>query len=577
MQLIYHENPSFNDAVHEDDLQYMLKNTYTNTSFFLQTITKDGSTYTFWGDVQKKLYFVSDNMRDRFGFKRNKVEDLPRKWVDRIYNPIDKRRYQLDVENMIRDKKQAFDERYMVQDCDDHIFWVHCYGQIEWSEDKTTPLFFCGKINAQDMSLITDPVTSFAGESIIMNHLKMIEKYNRHCSCIGFSLNHVQKINSIQGRTYGKRMMQDVAHELVRRCNKMVTFYRLDTTYFIAILSTSAGIPYEQCIEEIREIIQETYRKMGFPEQDSCSFAVMQFPKANHTVIDFLGDMVTLIDLAMKETDVPYLDEHSEAVYQLQKQTELEFLIKKNVTDGMIDFRPVVQPVISTKTGKIIGGETLMRWKDADRDISPAIFIPILENSSMIHMAGMWIFEHAVQICKEITRSLPDFYLNVNVSVRQLDHPDFYDFIPAVLKKYDLDGKHIVIEVTESCLAEEPEHIRKLLEVCQSCGIRLALDDFGTGYSSMHVLLEYPLHVVKIDRSLLLEMSESADKYNFISSIVYACHQFGKTVCIEGVENKRQRDLSDKAGCDLIQGFYYYRPLELDQLKKVIEEQTANL
>ena len=100
--------------------------------------------------------------------------------------------------------------------------------------------------------------------------------------------------------------------------------------------------------------------------------------------------------------------------------------------------------------------------------------------------------------------------------------------------------------------------------------IRIALDDFGTAYSSLRLLLTYPVDIVKLDRSLLLEMSESDEKLDFICSIVYACHRFRKTVCMEGVETKSQSDMIVEAGCDMIQGYYYYKPMETRDVYKLI-------
>ena len=572
MQLIYTEDPDFQDLIHKEDLKYMIENTYTDTSFFLQTITHDGSTYTFWGDIQKNLFFVSDNLRDGFGFERNIVPDLLTVWSNKIYNPIDRTRYFDEIKKLFLEHGTEFDMRYQVVNAQGRIFWVHCFGQLKWSEDGQDPLFFCGKVSEQDKSLMTDPISSFAGEPILNNHLAMLDKSEKSSTCIGFRLNNISKINSVQGRAYGNQLIANIAHDLTANCPTRMPFYRLSGKNFVAVLSHTVGADYKEIIEQIRKIIDTNYKQMGVPVEHACSFAVMDYPKSGFTPMDFIENMRALIRLSTEAPNEPFLDEQAEGVLQMQRQTNMELLLNKNVLSGMSAFRAVVQPVVSTKTGKIIGGEVLLRWKEDDIDISPAVFIPIMEKSALIQIAGRWVFEQAVKTCKQAIEYMPDFYLTVNVSLRQLYDPEFFDFIPAVLKKHGLSGKHIVVEMTESCIDQEPEKVIELFKICDECGIRIALDDFGTGYSSMQVLLKYPLSIVKIDRSLLLEMSESQKKYNFISSIVFACHQFGKTVCIEGVENEKQRELSCYAGCDMIQGFYYYKPTELDQLIQVIRK-----
>ena len=191
----------------------------------------------------------------------------------------------------------------------------------------------------------------------------------------------------------------------------------------------------------------------------------------------------------------------------------------------------------------------------------------------MIHTAGRWVFEQAVRNCMRLITYNPSFYLTFNVSLHQLSDVHFLDFMTATLEKYRLDGSHLVAELTESCLDEQPEKLTKFVEGCDRLGIRIALDDFGSGYSSLRMLLQYPSSIIKLDRSLLTEMTESTDKKNFIASIVYACHRFGKKVCMEGVETQVQDTLIKDAGCDTIQGYYYYRPMEVSSLYKLVSRE----
>ena len=158
-------------------------------------------------------------------------------------------------------------------------------------------------------------------------------------------------------------------------------------------------------------------------------------------------------------------------------------------------------------------------------------------------------------------------------SLQQLEDESFIVFIEQTLRKYELDGEHIVMELTESCMDDQPEKLEQFVKACENLNIRIALDDFGSGYSSLRVLLRYPSNIIKLDRSLLVEMSDSFEKNGFITSIVYACHQFGKKVCMEGVETDFQDEIVKESGCDLIQGFYYYRPMELEQLYRLLAEQ----
>ena len=138
------------------------------------------------------------------------------------------------------------------------------------------------------------------------------------------------------------------------------------------------------------------------------------------------------------------------------------------------------------------------------------------------------------------------------------------------LKKYNFSGKHLVLEMTETHYDEAPAKVRQFVENCRELGIRVAIDDFGDGYASLAFLIKYPAAVVKLDRSLINEMAASDDNINFIASIVYACHRFGKKVCAEGVETEKEFEILKDSGCDLIQGYYFYKPLELNDFYELL-------
>ena len=171
----------------------------------------------------------------------------------------------------------------------------------------------------------------------------------------------------------------------------------------------------------------------------------------------------------------------------------------------------------------------------------------------------------------------PSFYLTFNVSLRQLSDSGFLPFMREVLEKYQLAGSSLVAELTESCLDEQPKKLEEFVAECQKMGLYIALDDFGSGYSSLRMLLQYPSSIIKLDKSLVQEVTESDEKMNFIRSIVYACHQFGKAVCMEGVEDADQNSIILDTGCDMIQGYYYYRPMEVHDVYQLVSESHQNI
>lgn len=555
-------------------LQRFLSNTYCDVSFLLTAFSGDISTnYLFFGDMQKNLFFISDNMRKRFGFENNIVSDLIQKWASRIVDPDLLKRFWDDINAILEKKKSYHDLRYQITDVYGNNVWIRCTGKLKWNEDGTKPLFFAGCIMQQDEDFVVDLLTNFPTESVLAKELEEIQQLNKSCQAIGFSFHNITQINNNYGRSYGDNLIQRIAIKLNNALSNQMTFYRLSGMRCVALTNPHTEQETRALIANIKGIIDKAYQMQGVALQSTCSFAVMEYPQEHVSAKDFIENITSLIKVAHQSPAQLYIDDSDGNIKKIQKASNLERNLIENILNDMENFRIVIQPVVSTQDQRPVGGETLLRWRFEGKEVSPGIFIPIIENEHMIHLVGRWVFEQAVHSCVRILTYDPDFYLTVNVSLQQLHDEGFIDFIRQTLCKYDLDGKHIVMELTESCMDDQPEKLDRFVNACADMHIRIALDDFGSGYSSLRVLLRYPSNIIKLDRSLLLEMSDSFEKSGFITSIVYACHQFDKTVCMEGVETEFQNELVREAGCDLIQGFYYYKPMEVEQIYQLFAEQ----
>lgn len=213
-------------------------------------------------------------------------------------------------------------------------------------------------------------------------------------------------------------------------------------------------------------------------------------------------------------------------------------------------------------TGKLYGAEALARWTCGKYgSISPGEFIPLLENSGLINQMGRWIFEEAAGQCKKWRRVIPDFTMSINVSYHQLRKGDIVPEALKVLKELELEPCGLVLELTESYFMKEEENRENVLEKLHKAGFRLAMDDFGMGYSSLLSLKNIPVDIVKIDRGFVSGIAKGRFNLIFIKAITELCHNVGKRVCLEGVETEAEYRAVCDTGLELIQGFYFGRPV----------------
>lgn len=539
-----------------------------------RAVTQDNhSGYFYMGNLQQDLFYLSDNMRDDFGFQSNLVHGLFKLWTKRISTPEFQDLYWQDISNMLREKRTLRDLRYRVKDVWGNSQWVRDYGVLEWSQDGTEPLFFASRITHQDNNFVVDPISNFLREPAALQQLAELKKLSEKTLVIGFRLNGITEVNGIKGRSFGDRLLQKCGEILQENLSWKMSFYRLEGMRCLAIVNPvfqSEGA--QVLIGQIRSLVKSCYDAMGIPLENVCTFGLMEYPLGDFTPEDLVENLVSLIRVAKQETTRDYVDYTEDNIRRIRQMSNMVMALSQDVANHMDHFRIVIQPIVSAGDGRAIGGEVLLRWNFEGKEISPALFIPILERSNLIHTVGRWVFEQAVKTCVRIHAYDPTFYLTFNVSLHQLNDTRLQDFMRETLEKYRLKGSSLVAELTESSLDEQPDRLMRFLNQCQNLGMYVALDDFGSGYSSLRMLLQYPCSIIKLDRSLMLEVTESEAKMNFVRSIVYACHQFGKTVCIEGVEREDQNEIILNIGCDLIQGFYYYHPMELGDLYRLLSQ-----
>ncbi len=231
------------------------------------------------------------------------------------------------------------------------------------------------------------------------------------------------------------------------------------------------------------------------------------------------------------------------------------------------------QPKVDVNNKKIYGFEALLRWHDPQLGfISPADFIPIAENTGKIVQIGLWVFE---QVCIQINTWHSkgfDFKVSLNVSIRQLQDPNFISSFKQVLEETKVDTSLIELEITESILSEDLEIITQLFKQIKDLGLSISLDDFGTKYSSLSYLTNLPVDILKIDRTFIKDSCTNVKDAAIAKTIVILAKELQLKVVAEGVEDQDQVDLLEDMQCDYIQGFYYYRPMCVSDIDTLLDQ-----
>jgi diguanylate cyclase (GGDEF)-like protein len=233
------------------------------------------------------------------------------------------------------------------------------------------------------------------------------------------------------------------------------------------------------------------------------------------------------------------------------------------------EFRLAYQPLVDAKNGEIVAVEALLRWRRADGEmIDPAMFIPIAEKCGLIYPIGLWVLRTA---CREAL-GWHGIKLSINVSPAQLRNPEFPVELGHILEETGFPASRLELEVTETYLVSDPLVANRNLDVIRKFGVGIALDDFGTGYASIGFLRNFRFEKLKIDRSMVIDAAQNNGSMAMVASSIAVARAMDMQVTAEGVETEAQADLVRAAGCDHIQGWYYYKALEAAEIGARLRE-----
>jgi EAL domain-containing protein (putative c-di-GMP-specific phosphodiesterase class I) len=264
----------------------------------------------------------------------------------------------------------------------------------------------------------------------------------------------------------------------------------------------------------------------------------------------------------------------AEAVERMELETALRVAIDRD------ELRLHYQPIVSLGNGKVVGWEALVRWEHPTRDlVSPGTFIPIAEETGLIVAIGSWVLDRA---CRQVRawqeRSGDDsLTISVNVAARQFEDPALIGTVQRSLRRSGLPPSSLKLEITESAIMADAEGAVTTLRALKALGVQVAIDDFGTGYSSLAYLKQFPVDILKIDRSFVDGLGRDPHDTAIVRSVVALAKTLELRLTAEGIETPEQRDQLAMLECEFGQGYLFSRPLTPDAVESSLPERPALL
>jgi diguanylate cyclase (GGDEF)-like protein/PAS domain S-box-containing protein len=412
-----------------------------------------------------------------------------------------------------------------------------------------------------------DSLTGLANRQLILDRAEqMIYRARRTCEPIAayfIDLDNFKDANDSLGHEAGDYLLQAVGKRLESILRSSDTVGRLGGDEFVILAEgLSVGAGPGPLADRIREVLREPFSIEGIDGINVSVTASIGVAMGDRSSAQ---ELLRDADIALYRCKAAGRDQSVVFEPAMQEAVTGRLELRSDIDSALArgEFFLLYQPIVDLDSTNIRGVEALLRWRHPTRGvISPNDFIPILEDCGLIVEVGRWVLRTA---CTQAGRWRDLGYLptmSVNVSMRQLESDSLVDDVEFALVANDLDPSTLVIEVTETALMKDSEATVSRLGRLKRLGVKIAIDDFGTGYSSLAYLRQFPVDVLKIDRSFISSMDGSEDSFALIRTMVELGRALGLVTLAEGIEDERQLECLRDNNCDSGQGFMFSKPVE---------------
>lgn len=542
--------------------------------------------YLYVFDLQKDCYKISKHATERFLLPGDNFDDAAKAHHTFVYSE-DQSRLDDEFRRIMSGEIVFHNMHYRWLDRAGKPVWINCRGRVLNDADGK-PHFLVGCINEIGQKQKADNVSGLLGESSLSAYVEQFEDGLPDGFFLRIGIDDFRDINGDFGMEYGDYILKSTADCIAENIKPSQRLYRILADEFMVVDFSGGDMEAAtELYKNIRKSLDTFIEENGYKSVFTISAGAVDTAKTSGTY----ENIMKLSEYALNTAK----DQGKNRCYIYMQEDYDVFLRKKQITrqlhhavnHGFEGFETYYQPIVDTKTRRLVGAEALMRFSmpercedgetkkeavcvgedghDADEKvhwerISPVEFIPLLEEIGLIIPAGKWMLHQAISTCSRWQKYIPNFRININLSYVQVMKSRVLTEILTALRLYGLEPSAVGIELTESGYLDTNTHFQKLWDGLKKNGVLVILDDFGTGYSNLHCLGDLRPNYIKIDRSFTLKALNNQYEHDLMTQIITMTHKLDLTICVEGIETEDEFAKISELDPDYIQGFLFGKP-----------------
>lgn len=384
-------------------------------------------------------------------------------------------------------------------------------------------------------------------------------------------IDNFKRVNDLYTFSGGDEVLKKLAIKLLNIIPPSAKLYRMEGDKFAVFFPYARPDDMVNIYRRAAEEASQITLRQNVEVSVTLSAGVGIYPKDGATPEELQRNVGYAMDRAKRQGKAQITFFSKELLGQYLRKLRLIEALRKSVKSGFAGFELYYQPIVDPNTREIVECEALLRWKSEEfTNVTPADFIPVLEETGMIIEVGEWILREAIAQVKRWGD--PKLVVNVNVSYMQLKDERFAEYALSVLKEYVFEPDRLVVELTESCKIPDMSVLHSTIDRLRENDVSVALDDFGTGYASLGVLRDVQSDWVKIDHQFVAKSKDNWVDRNIVRHIIMLAHALDIKVCVEGIENEKVYQVAREENADILQGYYFSRPVPACEFEKMLRE-----
>lgn len=519
--------------------------------------------YLLVTDLQKNQTFVPEKTAEFLGMEAGYSLDFYQKLTAHVH-PYDIPEYEEAMGKRL--KKEALSEPLYIRMGKENLDYMMGFStDVLRKENREYLIVVLKNENAlQEIDAQTDLYSQVKFEEHIKDYLATRWKV----AVLEIEFDHMNDMNILYGTNYSEQMQREIGLRFIYMMDADTAVYRMNSSNFAFILRDADREEAEAYMEKIKDTLKEN----AYIDGHFFEFKIY----ASGLILDDYKEDISTVQSKLEYTLEKARERRSTGILFFNDlvlsyggmDLDLMKIIHQSVLNHCDGFYVEYQPIVTSEDGKIMGAEALVRWKKEPYGaIPPGLFIDWLENDPSMYDLGNFVLEQALWDSKLFLQQNPDFFINVNVSAKQLERPDFCRVVLELLDKTEFPVRHLCLEITERCRSLPVSVINERMAVLRGYGIKFAMDDFGTGSSSSAMALEMLIDEIKIDMSFIRKILVNKKNKAIVQSMVDFANAANIKSCLEGVENKALEDYLRTVGATWFQGYYYSKPVGADELE----------